>query len=79
MNHNEIFINMVQDNRPVTAYEAIQKFGEQAVCFIGIETAEIGFGFELSEPLNSRFEQICNDVSNTILKIKENTASDKWL
>jgi len=47
-------------------------------CFIGIEAAEIGFGFELSEPLNSRFEQICSDLSNTILKIKENGVSGKY-
>ena len=31
-------------------------------CFIGIEAAEIGFGFELSEPLNSRFEQVAPSI-----------------
>ncbi len=39
--------------------------------FIGIEAAEIGFGFELSESLNERFEQICTNVLNTVLNIKE--------
>ncbi|MGI6728205.1 MAG: hydrogenase maturation protease [Anaerovoracaceae bacterium] len=37
-------------------------------CFIGIEVAEIGFGFELSEPLQKCFEQICDVVLTTIIK-----------
>lgn len=41
-------------------------------CFIGIEAAEIGFGFELSKPLKESFEQICAAVLDTALKIKEN-------
>jgi len=39
--------------------------------FIGIEAAEIGFGFDLSKPLNERFEQICTNVLSTIIIIKE--------
>lgn len=39
--------------------------------FIGVEVVEIGFGFELSEPLKERFDQICTDVLNRILTIKE--------
>lgn len=38
---------------------------------IGIEVCEIGFGFDLSEQLNQNFEQICADVLNAVLKIKE--------
>ncbi|MDD4772335.1 MAG: hydrogenase maturation protease [Eubacteriales bacterium] len=38
---------------------------------IGIEAAEIGFGFDLSTPLKERFEQICTDVLNTVINIKE--------
>jgi len=39
--------------------------------FIGIEAAEIGFGFELSKSLTENFKRICADVLNIILKIKE--------
>lgn len=39
--------------------------------FIGIEVAEIGFGFELSESLQQSFEQICNSVFTMIINIKE--------
>lgn len=39
--------------------------------FVGIEVAEIGFGFELSAPLKECFKQICADVLSTVLKIKE--------
>ncbi|KAF5033446.1 hypothetical protein DSECCO2_606620 [anaerobic digester metagenome] len=38
---------------------------------IGIETNEIDFGFDLSLPLQKRFDQICTTVLNTILKMKE--------
>lgn len=38
---------------------------------IGVEAAEIGFGFELSKKLQNCFNQICNDVFNTIIEIKE--------
>lgn len=38
---------------------------------IGIEIAEIGFGFDFSVPLKERFEQICTDVLNAVLNIKE--------
>ncbi len=38
---------------------------------IGIEVCEIDFGFDLSEQLNQNFEQICSDVLNAVLKIKE--------
>ncbi len=38
---------------------------------IGIEVAEIGFGFELSKPLQKSFDKICNTVLTTILNIKE--------
>ena len=40
-------------------------------CFIGIEVSEIGFGLELSRPLQASFEKICTFVLNTVLKIKE--------
>lgn len=40
-------------------------------CFIGIEAVEIGFGLELSRPLQESFEQICRSVLTTILNIKE--------
>lgn len=40
-------------------------------CFIGIEIAEIGFGFELSKPLQKSFEKICMSVLTTVLNIKE--------
>jgi hydrogenase maturation protease len=39
--------------------------------FIGIEAAEIGFGFELSAPLKKCFEQICTNVLSTVINIKE--------
>lgn len=39
--------------------------------FIGIEAAELGFGFEQSIPLKESFGQICAAVFNTALKIKE--------
>lgn len=39
--------------------------------FIGIEVAEIGFGFEFSDPLQKCYVQICESVLNTILNIKE--------
>lgn len=39
--------------------------------FIGIEAAEIGFGFELSKSLREHFKQICADVLNIILSIKQ--------
>lgn len=39
--------------------------------FIGIQAAEIGFGFDLSESLKERFEQICTDVLIRVLTIKE--------
>lgn len=39
--------------------------------FIGIEAAEIGFGFDLSKPLKERFNQICADVLNVVVTIKE--------
>ena len=39
--------------------------------FIGIEAAEIGFGVDLSPKLKERFEQICTNVFNMVLKIKE--------
>lgn len=38
---------------------------------IGIEASEIEFGFDLSLPLQKRFDQICTTVLNTILKMKE--------
>ncbi|WMJ83781.1 hydrogenase maturation protease [Oscillospiraceae bacterium LTW-04] len=38
---------------------------------IGIEAAEIDFGFDLSLQLQQYFDQICNTVSKTILNIKE--------
>ena len=39
--------------------------------FVGIEAAEIGFGFDLSAPLKECFEQICNDVLSEVISIKE--------
>lgn len=39
--------------------------------FIGIEVAEIDFGFELSKSLREHFKQICADVLNIVLSIKE--------
>jgi hydrogenase maturation protease len=39
--------------------------------FIGIEAAEIGFGFDLSVSLKERFGQICNDVLSEVISIKE--------
>lgn len=39
--------------------------------FIGIEVAEIGFGFEFSDPLRKCYEQICESVLNAILNVKE--------
>lgn len=38
---------------------------------IGIEVAEIGFGFDLSAPLRECFKQICANVLDTVLNIKE--------
>ncbi|MGE4277709.1 MAG: hydrogenase maturation protease [Lawsonibacter sp.] len=38
---------------------------------IGIEAAEIGFGFDLSAPLQECFKSICTDVLNAVLTIKE--------
>ncbi|MEA5134674.1 MAG: hydrogenase maturation protease [Candidatus Fimivivens sp.] len=38
---------------------------------IGIEVIEIDFGFDLSLPLQKQFDQICTNVLNTILKMKE--------
>ena len=39
--------------------------------FVGIEAAEIGFGFEFSKSLREHFKQICADVLNIVLNIKE--------
>lgn len=39
--------------------------------FIGIEVAEIDFGFELSKPLQKSFGRICTTVLDTVLKMKE--------
>ncbi len=39
--------------------------------FIGIEAAKIGFGFDLSEPLQKCYDQICDSVLKTIVNIKE--------
>lgn len=39
--------------------------------FIGIEAAEIGFGFELSKSLKEHFKQICADVLNAVINIKQ--------
>jgi hydrogenase maturation protease len=40
-------------------------------CLIGIEAAVLGFGFELSGELQTKFGQICEDVFQAILKMKE--------
>jgi hydrogenase maturation protease len=40
-------------------------------CFIGIEASEIGFGFDLSNELQNRFDQICLDVFSAILDMRE--------
>lgn len=40
-------------------------------CFIGIEVAEVGFGFELSKSLQKSFEKTCTFVLTTVLNIKE--------
>jgi hydrogenase maturation protease len=42
---------------------------------IGIETAETGIGFGLSEALKRCFDQICSDVKTEIFKIVENGKS----
>lgn len=39
--------------------------------FIGIEAAKIEFGFELSDVLRKRFNSICNNVFDAIIKMKE--------
>lgn len=39
--------------------------------FIGIEAAEIGVGFELSNTLKERFDQISEKVINAIVELKE--------
>lgn len=39
--------------------------------FIGIETAEIRFGFELSDVLGKKFDDICQHVLNAVIKMKE--------
>ena len=39
--------------------------------FIGIEPAELDFGFDLSMPLKRCFEQLCSKVLNMVLHIKE--------
>lgn len=39
--------------------------------FIGIEAAKIEFGFELSDALRKRFNSICNNVFDAIIKMKE--------
>lgn len=38
--------------------------------FIGIEAAEVSYGFELSDALCACFDQICSEVSRCILRIK---------
>lgn len=40
-------------------------------CLIGIETAEVGFGFELSKPLQREFQRICERVEREIKRILE--------
>jgi hydrogenase maturation protease len=42
--------------------------------FIGIETSEIGFGFDLSAPLKECFKQICAEVVRAVFNIKEEAA-----
>lgn len=39
--------------------------------FIGIEAAEIEFGFELSDALRKRFDSICNNVLDEVIKMRE--------
>jgi hydrogenase maturation protease len=39
--------------------------------FIGIETAAIEFGFELSERLEACFDKICGNVLNVLIGMKE--------
>lgn len=41
---------------------------------IGIEVHEVGFGLELSQTLQEKFEKICSDVLAEILKLKEGLA-----
>lgn len=38
---------------------------------IGIEPFEVDFGFDLSEVISNKFDEICDDVLNAILEIKE--------
>lgn len=38
---------------------------------IGVEAAEIGFGFELSDALRERFENICDNVLKAVVDMKE--------
>ena len=39
--------------------------------YIGIEGAEIGFGFDLSAPLKECFEQLCTNIGSAVINIKE--------
>lgn len=48
-----------------------QNLPEAKGCFIGIEVAEVGFGYELSKILNENFQNICDAVLEEIIKIKE--------
>jgi hydrogenase maturation protease len=42
-------------------------------CLIGIEAAELAFGFDLSEALRNRFDFICNQVLDAVIDMKEAT------
>ncbi len=41
---------------------------------IGVEAAEIGFGFDLSDALRERFENICDNVLKAVVDMKEASA-----
>ena len=46
--------------------------GDASGSLIGIETKEVSFGLGLSEALQHRFEEICENVKAEVLKINEN-------
>ncbi len=46
--------------------------GDASGSLVGIEAKEVEFGFGLSEVLQDKFEEICENVKAEIQKIKEN-------
>ena len=50
--------------------DRLYREGKHNGCLIGIEAAEISFGFELSKPIQRLFKRICEQAKKQIIKKK---------